>query len=60
MSMEMTYKVMGVDASVMDGLLFLVGMNLLSIGFHLFALYCIFKGFSAARLWKNLEAEGKA
>lgn len=37
MSMEMTYKVMGVDASVMDGLLFLVGMNLLSIGFHLFA-----------------------
>ena len=51
--------VVGMILYGLDGLLFLAGMQLLSIGFHVFALYCIFKGFSAARLWKDLEAEGK-
>jgi len=33
----------------LDGLLFLIGGDLLGLGFHTFALFCIFGGYSALR-----------
>lgn len=39
-----------------DGLIFLLVMDFLSMGFHVFALYCLWKGFKACGQLKRLSA----
>ena len=39
--------IVGMIIYAIDGLLFLLGMDLLSIGFHVFALICIYSGYKA-------------
>jgi len=41
--------VVGMVLYSLDGLLFLIGGDLLGLGFHAFALFCIFGGYSALR-----------
>jgi hypothetical protein len=43
-----------------DGLLFVLVQDWLGIGFHLFALYCIYKGLQALNGLGRLEAEKSA
>ena len=50
--------IVGMILYACDGLLFLLIMDLLSVGFHVFALFCIFSGLSAA--WKLNEVEAQA
>ena len=47
----------GMILYAVDGLIFLLGMDLLSIGFHIFALFFIFKGFQACREINQIESE---
>jgi len=44
----------------LDGLLFLLAKDVLSIGFHLFALYMIYKGLKAAEALRKLSPAGAA
>ena len=39
--------VVGMIIYGIDGLLFFLGMDILSIGFHVFALFCIYSGYKA-------------
>ena len=48
--------ILGMILYAMDGLLFIVVQDWLSIGFHVFALYCIFSGYKASRKIKEMEA----
>lgn len=55
-----TYRwafLVGMILYAMDGLLFLFVQDFLSIGFHAFALFCIYGGFKASK--KLPEMEGK-
>lgn len=49
--------VIGMTLYFLDGLIFLLFFDLLSVGFHGFALYCIWSGLSAFRKLNALEAE---
>jgi hypothetical protein len=48
--------VVGMVLYALDGLLFLLVGDIPSLGFHVFALFFIFKGFSACRQLKRLES----
>lgn len=48
--------VVGMVLYILDGLIFLLVMDLPSIGFHLFALFFIFTGFKASGQLKKLES----
>jgi hypothetical protein len=41
--------VVGMALYALDGLLFLLAMDFLGIGFHAFALFCLYRGFTACR-----------
>jgi hypothetical protein len=41
--------ILGMILFALDGLIFLLGPDWLGIGFHLFVLYCLFRGFTACR-----------
>ena len=45
----------GMILYVIDGLMFLVGMDVLSIGFHALALICIYRGLQASIRLRALE-----
>jgi hypothetical protein len=45
----------GMILYALDGLIFLLVGDWLSVGFHVFALFCIFGGFSATRRLKALQ-----
>jgi hypothetical protein len=47
--------IVGMILYALDGFLFLLAKDVLSIGFHLFALYMIFKGLKAAEALRKLE-----
>lgn len=47
----------GMALYFLDGLIFILSFDLLSIGFHGFALFCIWSGMSAFRKLNALEAE---
>ncbi len=47
--------VVGMILYAVDGLIFLLVMDWLSIGFHIFALFCIYGGFKASRKLADLE-----
>lgn len=47
--------IVGMILYALDGLLFLLAKDVLSIGFHLFALYMIYKGLKAAEALKKLS-----
>lgn len=47
--------IVGMILYALDGLLFLLVRDFLSIGFHIFALYCIYGGFKANKLLKSIE-----
>ncbi len=38
----------GMGLYAMDGLLLLMGRDILSVGFHAYALFCLYRGFAAA------------
>ena len=46
----------GMVLYAVDGLLFLLALDVLSIGFHIFALFCIFGGFRALGKLNGVEA----
>jgi len=48
--------IIGMILYALDGFLFLLVQDFLSIGFHVFALFCIYKGFQANRTIKRSEA----
>ncbi|NCC62738.1 MAG: hypothetical protein EOM12_17800 [Verrucomicrobiae bacterium] len=48
--------IVGMVFYALDGLLFVLVMDLWSIGFHIFALYCLYKGFQACGQLKKLDA----
>ena len=41
--------VLGMILYALDGLIFLIGQGWLSLGFHAFVLFCLFRGFKACR-----------
>jgi hypothetical protein len=41
--------IVGMGLFALDGLIFLLDQDWLGVGFHVFALYCLFRGFSACR-----------
>jgi hypothetical protein len=47
--------IVGMILYCLDGLLFLLVMDILSIGFHVFALFCIFGGFKAIDKLREFE-----
>lgn len=47
--------IIGMILYALDGLLFLLVQDFLSIGFHIFALFCIYGGFKANKLLKSVE-----
>ncbi|MFH0925582.1 MAG: hypothetical protein V1872_08140 [bacterium] len=47
--------IVGMGLYAFDGLLFLLAKDLLSIGFHIFALSCIWSGFKANKLLTKTE-----
>ncbi len=47
--------IVGMILYALDGLLFLLAKDVLSIGFHLFALYMIYKGLKAAEALRKLQ-----
>ncbi len=47
--------VVGMVLYAFDGLIFLLVMDVMSIGFHIFALVCLFKGFKACGELKKLK-----
>ncbi len=47
--------IIGMILYALDGLLFLLVQDILSIGFHIFALCCIYGGFNANKLLKSIE-----
>jgi hypothetical protein len=46
----------GMTLYALDGLLFLLAQDWLSIGFHVFALYCVYGGLAAHKQLSELEA----
>lgn len=52
--------VVGMIIYALDGVLFIFTRDWLSVGFHAFALYGIYKGFDATRRLKTLRAETPA
>ena len=48
--------VVGMIIYALDGLLFLLVKDMLSLGFHAFALFCIWGGLSAARQLRQFDA----
>jgi hypothetical protein len=46
--------IVGMIIYALDGMLYLLVQEWLSIGFHVFALYCIFSGFMAQRKLANI------
>ena len=48
--------ILGMVVFALDGLIFLLSQDWLSIAFHVFVLYCLFKGFQASRALKALES----
>jgi hypothetical protein len=48
--------ILGMILYALDGLLFLLSPDLFSIGFHLFALYMIYKGLKACEALAKLDA----
>jgi hypothetical protein len=52
--------IVGMILYALDGLLFLLAKDVLSIGFHLFALYMIYKGLKAAEALRKLSPAGAA
>lgn len=48
--------ILGMILYAMDGLIFLMVQDWLSIGFHVFALFCIFNGYKACMKMKDTEA----
>jgi hypothetical protein len=51
--------ILGMVFYFFDGLIFLLVQDWLSLGFHGFALFCIWGGFSALRKVKAIESENK-
>lgn len=49
--------IIGMILYAFDGLLFFLVQDWLSVGFHVFALYCIYAGYSALRKLKFLELQ---
>jgi len=47
--------ILGMVLYALDGLLFLLVQDFLSLGFHAFALFCIFSGLKAMREMENLQ-----
>ena len=47
--------IVGMIVFGLDGLIFLLGQDWLSIAFHVYVLYCLFRGFQANRALKALE-----
>jgi len=47
--------IVGMILYALDGLLFLLVQDILSIGFHIFALFCIYAGFRANKLLKTAQ-----
>jgi len=47
--------IMGMIIYTLDGLLFILVQDILSMGFHLFALYGIYSGFKANKILKSVE-----
>ena len=41
--------VVGMALYALDGLIYLIGQEWLGVGFHAFALFCLFRGFKACR-----------
>ena len=41
--------IVGMTLYALDGLLFLIGPDWLGVGFHVFVLFCLFRGFKACR-----------
>ena len=52
--------VVGMVLYLLDGLLFLLAFDLLSLGFHAFALYCIFVGLQANRQLQGAQTQPAA
>ena len=52
--------IVGMVFYALDGLIFLLAMDLLSIGFHVFALVQIFRGFKACGALLEVHAQMKA
>ena len=52
--------VIGMVFYALDGLLFLLVGDLLSLGFHAFALFCIFGGYSSLKKLRALQAQAGA
>ncbi len=50
----------GIVLYTLDGLLFLIGMALLPLGFHVFALFFIVRGFLANRKLNKMGTQGNA
>lgn len=48
--------IVGMVFYALDGLVFLLGMDILSLGFHAFALFCIFGGLKRLNQLEQLEA----
>lgn len=47
----------GMVVYALDGLIFIMVMDFLSIGFHVFALYAIYRGFAGLQQMERLRAE---
>lgn len=47
----------GMSLYALDGLLFLLVKDFLSMAFHAYALYCIYKGFTSAKTLKTLDLQ---
>lgn len=41
--------IVGMILYALDGLIFLIGQGWLALGFHVFVLVCLFRGFKACR-----------
>lgn len=52
--------IIGMAFYALDGLLFLLVSDLLSLGFHAFALFCIFGGYSCLKKLRALELQAGA
>jgi len=47
----------GMAIYAVDGVLFIIVLDFLSVGFHAFALYSIYKGFSSLQILERLKSE---
>jgi hypothetical protein len=49
----------GIGLYALDGLVFLLGMDLLAIGFHAFVIFCVYSGYKSLKKLEMLEASGQ-